>query len=647
MKKIRISLMACLAILACASVLLMHSCKEDDKIFAGVTSSEVTIELGDSYQFNLQLVTSGDASADGITATWKSADDNIASVDGTGLVTANEVGSTVVTANLSNGQYVTAMVTVEKPSSMAFQLLEVVSGGTNITNIEEIYLAPQGGTQQVYMNIAANELSAADSLRLTIEDTDKAMFLQDGVAFADTVIALDVDTISFTIRPENEGVTRVSVSNGSLRTYLTVNVGPVVNLSWVDGSEMLSNSLRVYLQDGETKLTAYATVSPSEMWNREGLYDYEVTQNNPDNPAALIEDFDQSKENESSSIINLSWTIKPLALGTTKMTVTSRGETINLVLKVVDKERVAVNGVSITYNETPVAYASADSTFVGEVTVSREKPTVNFGGMTDPQNAAATWPITWASSDESILSVDSVEANGCTFTLNQDGEVYITASAGSDAEGSEHPRQTAKLKVIVKTDITAISLTAGQRSSLMVGEAIQYTYTTSPAGATPEGPIEWVSTDTSVAEFDADGVLHAHNAGQTSIYVQYGDLKSEALDVTVVEQIADYNYDGAEYYHNFSNGRLQIIAQALGDDKASDLYADLDVTTLTDGTYTIGQNMSNVTFRYDDLTCYVTSGSITVRTVDGEPEFDIDLAIELESGSINITGSLARENYSE
>lgn len=644
MKKIRISLMACLAVIACASVLFMHSCKEDDKLFAGVASSEVTILLGESYQYNLELTTSGDASADGITAQWSVADPSIASVDENGLVTALEVGSTVVTANLSNGQYVTSMVTVEKPESMLFQTWQISTSDTIVTNVEEVFYQPDGlpGECTVYMTVASNELNAADSLRLSIEDTNIARFAgydNPSINFNDTVIPVDADTICFRIKPYVEGVTRVYVANGNLKSYLTINVGPVVSLTWIQNSETVSNSMQVYLQDGETKLTAYAQVRPSEMWQRTDLYDYEVTQNNPDNPAALIEDFDQSVEGE------ISWTIKPQALGTTKMTVTSRGQQLSFVLKVVDKERVAVNAVTINYNGTPVGYKSADSTFVGQVSASTARPTIFFEAVTTPQNAAATWPVQWSSSDPSIASCEN---NDGSFTLHRDGEVEIMASSGSQEEGTEHPMQTASVRLIIKTDVTGISIATGMRSTLMVGEAVQYSYTTTPSGLNPE--VTWHSSDETKARFDADGTLHAlATTGDTpvQIWVETGALSSNRMNITIVDPIADYDYTGATYYHSFtsSSGRLNISAQRPDDDYVSDLYAYLDATTLTDGTYTIGENMRDVTFVYNGLTTYVTAGSITVRTVNGRPEFDIDLEIGLETGAIHLSGSLDSDHY--
>lgn len=594
-------------------------------MFAGVSQSEVTIMLGESYQYNVQLTSYGGASTEGITAVWSVADPTIASVDETGLVTALEVGSTAVTASLSNGQYISSMVTVEKPSSMIFQTATRQTDGTYLyTNIEDIYYAPDALPTSVHLNVAVNELSVSDSLRLTVEDPTILRFSDVNdptVNFNDTVIAVDADSIYFNVKPLVEGETRIYIANGNLKSYLTVHVGPVVDLSWAQNSELLSNSMSVYLQDGDVKLTAYAVVTPSDEWQREDLYDYVVTQNNPDNPAALIEDFDQSVRGQ------ISWTIKPQALGTTKMTVSSRGEQINFVLKVVDKERVNVNSVSITYNEETVAYADADSTYVGTVNASTATPMIAFIAATNPLNAAATWPIEWASSNESVAVYDEASS---AFRLLADGETEISATSHD---------LTAKFNLIVKTEVTGLSIASGSRSTLMVGETEQFSFLTTPSGLSPA--VQWISSDTSVATVDADGLLHAVGVGETEITVATADgaVVSEPFSVTVVEPFGDYDFTGAAYMYDFNRGSLQIQAQHTGG-SLIELFATLDVTTLDNGTYTVGENMSDVRCTYEGKTAYITSGTITVTGNTDENGFVIDLLIELEGNTIHLSGTL-------
>ena len=145
-----------LAVLTCISSVFIYSCKEDEKLFAGLNSSEVTIVLGETYQFHLDLVATGDASTSGITASWGVSDESVATVDQTGLVSALQVGSTVVTATLSNGQYVTSLVTVIKPEILQFQLINEADE-TDKENVTEVFYYPDqvpSSETTVYISLA-------------------------------------------------------------------------------------------------------------------------------------------------------------------------------------------------------------------------------------------------------------------------------------------------------------------------------------------------------------------------------------------------------------------------------------------------------------------------------------------------------------
>lgn len=641
MRKIRIKLMACLAVLSYVSLTFLHSCKEDeDKLFAGVNGSEVTILLGESYQYNLELVASGETSTDGITATWSTADPSIASVNQTGLVVAKEVGTTIVTASLSNGQYVTSQVTVEKPESMIFQNWTIANGDTLVTNLEEVYYQPDGLPSTLYLSLDPNSLSE-DSVRLSFENPDYAFFVdtQDPtIQYPDTMIAVDTDTISFRIKPGlNEGDTRINISNGDLRSYLTVHIGPVVSLSWDETSELLSQSMSVYLQDGEQKLTAYATVSGGDdFWQRDGLYEYEVTQSGSAT-AALIEDFDQSVKGK------ISWTIKPQQLGTTKMTVRSRGQELNFVLKVVDKQRVRVNSLTINYLGQPIAYNSADSVMTSTFEASTEQRAIPFEAVTDPLNSAATWPVTWTSSDPSVASLSETSAG--TFNILADGTTTITAMAG-DPEVPENFR-SASFTLHVETTVTGLTVAAGSRSVVMQGEAVAYDFTTTPLGMMPQ--VVWESSDPTVASFEGD-VLHTHLTGNVTITVRTedGNVVSEPFAIQVTEPFSfnNYDYDAVSLYTYSisSGGRLELRAEIEGQG-TSTLTAQLDNGDLANGVYTIGSNMSNVQFTAESKSAVVTSGTITVSDgSNGYKNFVLDLTIELDGNPVTLTGTLEDVN---
>lgn len=645
MKMNKLKFIIILAVLTCISSVFIYSCKEDEKLFAGLNSSEVTIVLGETYQFHLDLVATGDASTSGITASWGVSDESVATVDQTGLVSALQVGSTVVTATLSNGQYVTSLVTVIKPEILQFQLINEADK-TDKENVTEVFYYPDqvpSSETTVYISLAKDVADLGDSIRFTIEDPEYVLFADKDkpeIQFPDTLISVDADTLALRFKPLVEGETRLKVcptNNELLDTYLTIHVGPVVTLSWQRGSTIVSSSKRIFLQDGETELVAYTSVSPASEAEREGLYEYEVLQEDEENPAALIEDFVQEDD-------RILWTIKPQSLGTTRMTVKSRGSELTFMVNVVDKNEVTVNALQINYLDQQVAYQSLDGSesYSGEVEISTAFKTATFQAVTDPLNASSTWPVEWTSSNPDVAEYTPGDNSSVgTFQLKTDGETEISATSGStEVEGA---RVTAKFKLIVKTAITA-QVASGNRSTLMVGETSQYSYTVTPAGMSTD--VIWHSSNAEVATFDEDGVLHALSVGQTEVTVEAvaSGAISEPFTVTVVEALEDYSYTGRQYLYTFMSGDLQIQAADADGVTTSRLYLTLDSKTLEDGVYTVGSNMSDVRFEYGGKTGYVTSGTLTVSDGGDYKNFDIDLLIDLETEDVSLSGNLQSEN---
>lgn len=602
-----------LALAVCSLAVLTNSCKEEEKLFAALNGSETTILLGQTFQFNLSLSAIGDASTEGVTAKWSVADPAIASVSQSGLVTALEVGTTVVTAQLSTGDYVTSMVTVEKPKSILFSR---VNGQTSVM-VEELFLQPEGTKDSISLSLNPDELDVEAGVKVYSADTTvvRVEYFTEAVA----------DSGYFILRPYVEGDTRIYVENGDLKTYCDVHVGAVVTMGWDASLQTTSNSMKVFKQDEPFQLVVYTQVLPDDSqnyWQTEGMYEWTVEQKNEANPAALIENFDQSVKGR------ITWTVTPKELGTTKMTVKARGQEVSLVLKVVDKEKVAVNSIRLEFDGEVVGYSAADSTFIGKVTAQANVP-LAFSAVTNPQNAAATWPITWYSSDPTVAVYD--ETLGVVRTL-KDGSTVISIKS-KDLE--------AKCELTVKTDVTGLTINVGSRSTLMVGDKEQLTFTATPAGVNPT--VEWVSSDPSVAIVDAEGVVHALKPGKTSITAKVGNVVSAPKEMTVVEALSDYSYDNAMYQYTFSAGNLDIQAQVEGQE-VSVLRAKLATASNESGTYTVGSNMSDVTFTFNGVTATITSGTITVSGNYPEQEFDIDLKVELEGNTISLKGKLILDN---
>lgn len=577
-----------------------------------LSSVEKVIYLGESYQFDLSLTTLGDAQTDGLTATWSIADPEIATVDANGLVKAVEVGSTILTAKLSNGQYATAQVTVEKPQSMLF------------TNGEDVYLKPNSLSDTVRISLNLYDLNESAGL--------KAYSLDENVALVDTITPINSEDPYVLIRPKDEGDTKVYIENGDLKTYCTVHVGPVVTIGWDVNMQTYANSMSVYAQDEPFELVVYSQVLPDDeknYWQREDLYEWTVEQNSPDNPAAEISDFDQSEKGK------LKWTVTPKALGTTKFYVKSRGQEVSLILKVVDKEKVVVNSISILNNDTIVAFSDGTENISKTVT-SKSNSLLAFIAKTNPQNAAATWPVEWSSSNPDVAYYDAdVQA---VRTL-KDGTADITVKSGSEESGNV---KSATCHVIVETQIESIAIKSDSRQKIMIGDSEQLSVSVTPSGVQPT--VTWKSSDESIATVDANGIVKGLSIGKVKITAEAGGIVSSPREIEVVEPISDYDYNGAYYLYDFAGGQLSIQAQRDGDDNSSDLRATISVGSLNNGVYTVGDNMNEVTFTYKDITARITSGTISV-TGDKTKEFEINLEVKLDGKTVRLSGKLESGNY--
>lgn len=598
------------AALSGALVMSFVSCKEEEKVFMTLNGSDKTINLGESYKFNLSLSSIGGAQLDGLTCTWSIKDPTIASVDENGLVKALEVGTTVLRADLSNGDVATSQITVEKPKSILF------------TAGEDIYMQPNSLPDTVWLSLNASMLNK--DLDLKVESQD------DNIIEVDTITPIDAEKNYMIVKSKNEGDARIYISNGDLKTYCTVHVGPVVKLGWDSNKETSANSMRVFSDDDPFEIIIYSEVLPDNeknYWQDKSLYEWRVEQSKPETPAAEFSDIDISTKGQ------VKFTVTPQNLGTTKFYLTSKGQEVSLVLKVVDKNKVEVKSISILNGEEVIAFSDGEG---GDEEISKtvEAPSnslLAFIAKTNPQNSAATWPVKWESSNPDVAVYDASLQGVKTL---KDGETNITVTSRD---------KSATCKVIVKTIVTAIDINTDSRQVIMVGDKEQLSVRCTPEGANPV--ITWKSSDETVAIVDENGVVKGLKEGKVQITAESGTVVSSPREITVVAPLDDYDYTDAAYIYTFAAKQLQLQAQK-GDDPMSTLNAKLNVDVLNNGVYNVGQEMSEVTFEFNNVKTNVTSGTITVSG-DKIKEFEMNLEISLEGKTIKLTGKLVSENNIE
>lgn len=167
-----------------------------------------------------------------------------------------------------------------------------------------------------------------------------------------------------------------------------------------------------------------------------------------------------------------------------------------------------------------ISVTTTDGGFVANITISVAVPHVAVTGVTITEGAsgsvldtkqltavvapanATVKTVTWASSDATVASVS---ATGLVKALKP-GTTNVTVTT---TEGA--------FKATYAVTVPAVgSLSTDSFGNVLVGNKIQLTYTTSPAGA-PLTDITYSSSNTAQATVDATGLVTVHTSGSPTI----------------------------------------------------------------------------------------------------------------------------------
>ena len=134
-------------------------------------------------------------------------------------------------------------------------------------------------------------------------------------------------------------------------------------------------------------------------------------------------------------------------------------------------------------------------------------------------------PITWSSSDASIISIEKSEANEATLKGNKLGKATITATTPDGGKASM------ELEVI-RPEVNDIKIDQTGPITLHPGDQTKLTATLSPKGA--ESALTWSSYDTNVATVGSDGTVTAVAEGYTEVWVQTTNVCVSGIVVNVI-----------------------------------------------------------------------------------------------------------------
>ncbi|MDE6562582.1 MAG: Ig-like domain-containing protein, partial [Muribaculaceae bacterium] len=473
------------------------------------------------------------------TVTWTSDNEEVATVDSEGKVTAIALGEATITAT-SGEVTATCKVTVVP------------------TPVESITLS------NTSLNIVEGD-KATLTVTITPDDaTDKTVTWTSSDASVATVSANGEVTA---VKVGTATITATS-ANGKTATC-TVTVAPKI----IDATDLTLNRNTAELKVGET-LALEATVIP------ENATDKTVTWSSSDTSVATVDSIGK---------------VTAIALGEVTITATSGEVTATCKVTVVPTpvESITLSDTSLSLIEgdtatltaavTPddatdktISWTSSDAS-VATVSANGEVTAVNAGtatitaatsnGMTAtctvtvaakiidatdltlslntaelkvgetvtleatviPDNATDK-TVTWKSDNEEVATVDS---NGMVTAVSL-GEATITAACG---------QVTATCKVtVVPTPVESITLSATSLD-LIAGETAALTATVTPEDATDK-TITWTSDNEEVASVSESGEVIAVKAGTATITVTSSNGKTATCTVTVAKRTGDFEYEG-------------------------------------------------------------------------------------------------------
>ncbi len=580
--------------------------------------------------------------------TFTSSNTSVATVSSTGVVTANAVGSAVITVKTTDGNYTdTCNVTVTNDDEPTIVPVSSVS----ITNCVQALTIGETNTIGWVINPsnATNKnvtITSSDTNVATVDNTGKVTARATGVS---TITVRTVDggkraqctvhvaedepeTYTFTIIPDPsdatvviEDVTRTSLSG--LREGSTVNWS--VSKS---GYEPRSGSWTMTDANKDLPVTL-DPISPTPTTT------YTLTING--NGGTVKYRINNGPQRTYSSVLTLN------DGDSVKLNATRNGHTINrwedvstdrTALSPSNNEFTMIKDTSINITWTEVTPGDVQ---VSEVIIGN-KPTDNkltwdcsssqdhTLTVTFNEDATVGKSVTWSSSRTSVAKFEDNTSG--KFTVVGPGETTIKATSVNGTEGSFKLTVNEPAVTSITLNKSALSLTVGQEETLSVE---------SYEGGCTKPTVTW-SSDPNVATVDSNGKVTAVAAGNTTITAKVG-TNGPTADCTVI----------------VTSGIIAVTGVSLNKSSIN-VNASCDETQTTSETLTatvIPENASNkrvtwssnnenvVEVSTNGIVTPVASGvaTVTVTTEDGNKTADCEVTVtnitNVSSMTINKTTS--------
>lgn len=464
------------------------------------------------------------------TVTWASSDESVATIDQTGKITAVGGGKATITAtsNANKEAVATVEITVNVPlESISF------AEGTEALDIMK------GQETTLTVTYDPEDTTVDKTVKWTVSDNENAVELVDNGDGTATVKALKEGKVTVTAEVDGKQVQKVINVKENSVTGVDLSVKDDKTVDLADGA--FDIELILNLED--------ATIGTTD--------NVKVEWSSTDTSVATV-----SGDTEKV-------TVTPLQAGTTKISAhvtTDAGfdETVSCTINV----EIPMTGIKIMKDAEDVT----DGTFA---LVKGMEATLSY--VADPADTTDTINnVSWKSSDpESVSVTTQQDGTAVVKTIKESEEpVVITATATTD-RGDYNATVSVSAEEI---HIESISLNeTSLRLEAMESETAQLTVSFQPDNTTDSREISWSSSNPSVAEVDANGLVKAVGSGNAIITATTVNGKTAKCEVYVPTHITGVEAEDITLSRGDSKTIEASVIPADSDD-AETLAYEIDTT---------------------------------------------------------------------
>ncbi|RYQ36068.1 alpha-amylase, partial [Bifidobacterium pseudolongum subsp. globosum] len=441
-----------------------------------INGGDVTMQAGETKSLSATVAPSN---ATNKKIAWSTSDATVASVDNAGKITARKAGTATITAK-AGGKSDTITVTVEAALPVPFDSVKIEGGDFSVK---------AGDTHQLtaVLLAAGVEVSSDDTFNWTSSNTDVASVNANGLV---TGVAKGTADITVTVGDKSD-IVAVTVTEDE----------PIANSTTIYYPSSKFGADSTYLHWRFANGTW--TTAPGDKMSAacDGYVSFTIA--NPD-----AKDIEFVFNNGAGQ-----WDNKGGISGQNYM---ASGQTVVVTDNSGNYSTTAPCAVTI-----PVASVS----IAGGDFALKEGASKKLSVTVSPENATDK-TITWASTDDSIATVDAsgvvkaVKAGKATITATADGKsASVTVTVAPAVEPIE------------SVSITGTGVNNG-KLSVETGKSVQLNAVITPSSAV--GVVYWSSSDSSVATVDGTGKLTAKGEGMAAITVTVSG-RTDSLIVTVTK----------------------------------------------------------------------------------------------------------------